>query len=130
MALPRTTRHSHGPGSGSGLESSGRAGGCRRRPMVHQSWFPALLILAVIGDRDSESSRPYGLSDRPVAREFLDMPPDEHGAIPSLLSRTGAFRDTRGLSPGSALIPYDLNAPFWSDGAAKRRWISVPRGAV
>ena len=28
------------------------------------------------------------------------------------------------------LIPYDLNAPFWSDGAAKRRWISVPHGST
>jgi uncharacterized repeat protein (TIGR03806 family) len=24
------------------------------------------------------------------------------------------------------LIPYDVNAPLWSDGATKRRWISLP----
>lgn len=24
------------------------------------------------------------------------------------------------------LVPYDVNAPLWSDGASKRRWISVP----
>ena len=28
--------------------------------------------------------------------------------------------------PADALIPYDLIVPFWSDGAAKSRWISVP----
>jgi uncharacterized repeat protein (TIGR03806 family) len=28
--------------------------------------------------------------------------------------------------PDDALIPYDLIVPFWSDGAAKLRWVSVP----
>jgi hypothetical protein len=23
-------------------------------------------------------------------------------------------------------VPYDLNVPFWSDGAVKRRWFSIP----
>lgn len=27
------------------------------------------------------------------------------------------------------LVPYDVAAPLWSDGLAKRRWISVPAGA-
>jgi uncharacterized repeat protein (TIGR03806 family) len=26
------------------------------------------------------------------------------------------------------LIEYDLNIPFWSDGATKRRWIAIPAG--
>ncbi len=32
------------------------------------------------------------------------------------------------LAPAAALLPYDLIVPFWSDGAAKTRWISVPGG--
>ena len=47
---------------------------------------------------------------------------------PALLSLTGAFADLRSLAPSAGLIPYDLIVPFWSDGAAKRRWISVPSG--
>lgn len=27
-------------------------------------------------------------------------------------------------------MPYDLNAPFWSDGAAKDRWIGLPNGTT
>ena len=30
------------------------------------------------------------------------------------------------MSPIAGLIPYDLNAPLWTDGAAKLRWLAVP----
>ena len=30
--------------------------------------------------------------------------------------------------PASGLIPYAINAPFWSDGADKDRWIGLPDG--
>jgi hypothetical protein len=54
------------------------------------------------------------------------MPSQANGPIPKLLSHTGAFKDVRTLTPVESLIPYDLNVPFWSDGATKSRWISVP----
>jgi len=56
------------------------------------------------------------------------MPPASTGAIPKLLSQTGAFRDVSTLSPAECLVPYDLNVPFWSDGAEKDRWICLPAG--
>jgi uncharacterized repeat protein (TIGR03806 family) len=65
---------------------------------------------------------------RPRARAFLQMPERADGVLPRLLSQTGAFVDTRTLAPAPALIPYDLIVPFWSDGATKTRWISVPDG--
>ncbi len=74
----------------------------------------------------SPRPRPYGLDARPLARPFLDMPSDDHGVLPPLLSHTGAFKDTRTLAPSDALIPYDLIVPFWSDGAGKQRWIALP----
>jgi uncharacterized repeat protein (TIGR03806 family) len=46
--------------------------------------------------------------------------------FPQKLSQTGLFTNTAGLIPNPGLIGYDINAPFWSDGAAKRRWIGVP----
>ena len=30
--------------------------------------------------------------------------------------------------PASGLIPYAINAPFWSDGAEKDRWLALPDG--
>jgi uncharacterized repeat protein (TIGR03806 family) len=32
--------------------------------------------------------------------------------------------------PYSGLIPYDINAPFWSDGAVKDRYIGLPAGTT
>jgi uncharacterized repeat protein (TIGR03806 family) len=72
------------------------------------------------------SSRPYGLPSRPNAKPYLSMPDRADGAMPPLLSQTGAFEETKSLSPNSSLIPYDLAVPFWSDGGGKARWISVP----
>src|SRR5205807_6858553 len=48
------------------------------------------------------------------------------GAIPARLSQTGAFRNVGDVTPAEALIPYDINVSFWSDGAHKMRWVSVP----
>lgn len=45
---------------------------------------------------------------------------------PPLLSMTGAFENLETLEPADGLIPYTLNAPFWSDGAIKSRWIAIP----
>ena len=45
---------------------------------------------------------------------------------PPLLSMTGAFESLETLEPVDGLIPYTLNAPFWSDGAIKSRWIAIP----
>ncbi len=45
---------------------------------------------------------------------------------PTLLSQTGAFKDLNTLEPVEGLLPFEVNQPFWSDGALKRRWIAVP----
>lgn len=58
------------------------------------------------------------------------MPARADGTLPRLLSQTGAFKDVRKLAPSDALIPYDIVVPFWSDGAEKARWVSVPSGAT
>ena len=71
-------------------------------------------------------SEPYGLDSRPPAKAGLPMPGRADGALPKLLSQTGAFKDTANLVPNAALIPYDVIVPFWSDGATKLRFISLP----
>jgi glucose/arabinose dehydrogenase/mono/diheme cytochrome c family protein len=45
---------------------------------------------------------------------------------PALLSGTGAFSDLATLTPAPGVFPYGVNAPLWSDAAAKQRWIALP----
>ncbi len=88
----------------------------------------SLLLAAMQGSNSAaaDADKIYGLGSRSSARAGLSMPPRADGALPPLLSQTGAFKDVRDLAPAGGLIPYDLIIPFWSDGAEKSRWISVP----
>ena len=46
--------------------------------------------------------------------------------FPQKLSQTGCFDSSDPKIPASGLIPYDLNAPLWSDGTEKHRWFALP----
>jgi glucose/arabinose dehydrogenase len=46
--------------------------------------------------------------------------------FPKRLSETGIFTSVKGHVVDPGLIPYDVNAPLWSDGAAKERYIGLP----
>lgn len=48
------------------------------------------------------------------------------GAAPLTLSRTGCVDPAKPTEVAPGLIPYEVNAPLWSDGTDKRRWISLP----
>jgi uncharacterized repeat protein (TIGR03806 family) len=50
--------------------------------------------------------------------------------IPYRLSDTGCVDPQRPWDPGPGLIPYDINVPFWSDGAEKTRWVALPDGTT
>jgi uncharacterized repeat protein (TIGR03806 family) len=50
--------------------------------------------------------------------------------IPEVLSATGCVDPGDITQPYSGLLPYDLNAPFWSDGADKDRYIGLPNGTT
>jgi uncharacterized repeat protein (TIGR03806 family) len=69
-------------------------------------------------------------ASRLVPKPYLLMPHTAAGKMPPLLSRTGVFKDTHNLVPVDGLIPYDLVVSFWSDGASKQRWISVPKEPI
>jgi glucose/arabinose dehydrogenase/mono/diheme cytochrome c family protein len=46
--------------------------------------------------------------------------------LPPTLAETGAFSDLVTLTPQAGIVPYDINLLFWSDGAKKFRWFSLP----
>jgi uncharacterized repeat protein (TIGR03806 family) len=47
-------------------------------------------------------------------------------AFPRTLTETGLFASVRDHTPAAGLIPYDVNVPLWSDGAAKDRFLVLP----
>ncbi len=46
--------------------------------------------------------------------------------FPRKLSETGLFASVVDRDPAPGVIPYDVNAPLWSDGAGKERLMAVP----
>ncbi|HWL61898.1 MAG TPA: PQQ-dependent sugar dehydrogenase [Steroidobacteraceae bacterium] len=50
------------------------------------------------------------------------------GGPPSQLSATGCVNPGDPAQPAGGLIPYAPNAPFWSDGAVKQRFLALPDG--
>jgi uncharacterized repeat protein (TIGR03806 family) len=74
----------------------------------------------------AETAADYGLSSVRQAGGWLNMPASAKGALPRLLSQTGAFADTARLLPAKGLVPYEIVFPFWSDGAMKSRWMALP----
>jgi uncharacterized repeat protein (TIGR03806 family) len=65
--------------------------------------------------------RMYRLQPRPK-----DPAGDKSQAFPRLLSQTGLFTSTKDHRPAPGLVPYEVNAPLWSDGADKTRFIAIP----
>jgi glucose/arabinose dehydrogenase len=46
--------------------------------------------------------------------------------FPTRLSETGLFTSVKDHKPDPGLIPYSVNAPLWSDGAEKERFLGLP----
>jgi uncharacterized repeat protein (TIGR03806 family) len=85
-----------------------------------------MLMLLAAGVASGEARA----ESRVVPKPYLQMPLTAAGKMPALLSQTGVFKDTRNLVPSDGLIPYSLVESFWSDGAGKQRWISIPKEPI
>ena len=55
--------------------------------------------------------------------------PPQGPAFPLKLSETQCFASLAPLQSAAGLLPYAVNAPLWSDGAAKQRWLVLPKGS-
>jgi hypothetical protein len=60
-----------------------------------------------------------------------NLPPlsRDTGRLPSTLSRTGLYADASLTLVADGVRAYAPSHELWSDGAVKRRWIRLPRGA-
>jgi uncharacterized repeat protein (TIGR03806 family) len=50
--------------------------------------------------------------------------------LPATLADTGAFTDLLSLDVAPGIVPFTVNQTFWSDGAEKQRWFSIPNPAL
>ncbi len=63
----------------------------------------------------------HAIAKLEVAPAVSDQKP-----FPHLLSETGLFSDTATLLPADGVIPYEINAPAWHDGASAERLLALP----
>lgn len=71
----------------------------------------------------------YVLTFAGTVFQLLATPATDAGApFPPTLSATGCFTASTPTQPVSALIPFAVNAPLWSDGAQKERFFAIPDG--
>jgi glucose/arabinose dehydrogenase len=61
---------------------------------------------------------------------LVRSPGGESPGLPTTLSGTGAFSDLATLTPNPGISEYNINVPFWSDNAIKRRWFSIPNTSL
>ncbi|NMO17509.1 hypothetical protein HPC49_27295 [Pyxidicoccus fallax] len=60
--------------------------------------------------------------------QLVPAKPAPQGAFPQRLSQSGCVDPADPTRPAGGLIPYGVNAPLWSDGAKKERFLAVPDG--
>ena len=60
--------------------------------------------------------------------KFVSGAATSTSGVPAKLTETGCSGDTDPKQSSSGMIPYNVNAAFWSDGAMKQRWLALPDG--
>jgi uncharacterized repeat protein (TIGR03806 family) len=99
-------------------------------PGVTPDGAPGPLNVSALGQ--GEDGELYVLDyGRGAIRRLEFTPSSASGSdnVPDLLSETGCVNMSEaGAPPLLDLIPYGLNAAFWSDGAEKERWLALPDG--
>ena len=86
---------------------------------------------AWVGFAEDADGEVYALSVFPP--EIYKLVASEEPApstFPQKLSETGCFDPSDPTRPVPALIPFDVNASLWSDGAEKERWLAIPDGTT
>lgn len=67
----------------------------------------------------------FGISERPANPDCVAPQPPE---VPDLLSATGCIDDSDPTDMAKGVVPYEMNAGFWSDGSDKDRFMALPDG--
>ena len=108
------------PGTVYALAANGSGGYTRQQ--IHAS------SLAISSFGEDTSGEIYAADFSGGGIYMLSQAASGISTIPNSLLATGCVDITDATRPASGLIPYAPNAPFWSDGAAKERWMALPDG--
>lgn len=73
----------------------------------------------LVVDHKNDDGTMYHLEPNPP-------PPADAPQFPRRLSESGLFKSVQDHAMQPGLIPYSVNAPLWSDGAHKARWLGLP----
>ena len=108
--------------------STGRSGASdtrRARSSGTRSWRDTTLQITGFG---VDSRGEVLIADHGGGFYQLEPAPKEEkpGKFPTKLSETGLFTSVKAHRTHPALIPYSVNAPLWSDGASKDRFLALP----
>ena len=63
-------------------------------------------------------------------RRIVQSGGSSNNTIPDQLSATGCVNAVDPTQPAAGMIPYEMNVPFWSDGADKERFYAIPNGTT
>ncbi len=58
-----------------------------------------------------------------------ELPEGTFDDWPAKISEAGIYASAKEKTFLPDVVPYEVNAPFWSDGAEKRRYLQLPEGA-
>ena len=99
-----------------------------RRVVAIGRFYFGMAIFLTLALAGAAFAQDYGLDSRAPIGPYLNnvMPTTSAGALPAVLSATGAFTDLATLTPVTGIIPFNVNSPLWSDAAHKNRWFAVP----
>ncbi|WP_170136386.1 PQQ-dependent sugar dehydrogenase [Nannocystis exedens] len=85
-------------------------------------------VRGTVGFAEDQDGELYALAYAGGIYRLRAATPATGPVLPDMLSETGCLdvADPRRPPPGA--VAYELNVPFWSDGADKTRWMFLPPG--
>ena len=107
---------------------SGHIWAMRHNGQTHTRWWNLARDAGISAFGMDPTTEHILMTDHGSGRVLLlvEKPDAEAIALPATLSETGVFRELATLTPHEGIEPYEINVPFWSDHAQKKRWFSLP----
>jgi len=108
--------------------STGRIWGVKA-PHDRIEWHRELArtTMQIVGFRELSSGELLVVDEGTGIYKLLPAPADKPAPpFPRKLSEAGLFASTKDHVPAPGVVAYEVNAPLWSDGALKQRFIAIP----